>query len=878
MPLSELTSRDAVLDAIREYDALGQDGFLAKYGYAPARKFQLIQDGKSYDPKAIVGVAFKYQFPERGPLQASEFSGGDATVVPLLRKLNFDVQTIQEEDPSATISANEIQLIGHSKTKRKYDELSVEERDAYQALHEKLQRLGSFVKDNLQQPSNYVVKLTSGFNPNSGIRGYLPKDLWFAVSHQRNYDVLVGMPQLFMIVSEHGIEYGFAASIHPSDFSDQSIKQRVRAAAPQIFEKLPQPASAAAVALQSDLTKTGHWYLRRKTRLNANVQDFTSLDEWLSFLKSPAGAEWAGGAISRYISLYDLETVQPDFVSLMKELATIFSVTMDNVVPSALPENAVQKGFEDFLAAYPSTRSSVEFGKHDELKNKLNLLRSELEALPALRAHPHIRVSWSVGQGNFACVPWIALVDDRETTSIQRGTYCVFLFAENMSGVYLTLNQGVTDTINEKGRIEGRRILGDQAEAVRQIVRQQLRSFSLNNDVDLHTDGALGQDYEASTVAYRYYAKGEVPEDAVLNDHIGESLTGYAQVIQQRPAVQPALAQWWIFQANPKFYDVDAAIHDLTEVTWTVQHGGMRASVGDRVFFWRAGREAGVIGLGTVIEPPTLRENLATEEAYLLDTERLGATRNRVLVRIDQRLNEPLLRTVIAADPRLKDLGILRFANASTFKIPPHHASAILELIENVEEPAVQTAEEAVRRVWVYAPGENAEYWDEFYEAGIMAIGWDALGDLTQYGSPDDLLIALQREYETEGRPTNNARACYDFVHTLRVGDQVFVKRGRNTIIGYGIVTGEYQHIVDRTQFQNVRTVRWESRGTWASPAPLAVKTLTDVTEAASFVTALQNMISGPVSEAPKPIPAAVREPYTVEQAIEGQCWRSAAH
>jgi hypothetical protein len=83
MPLSELTERDAVLAAMREYDALGQDAFLAKYGYSPARRYQLVHDGKSYDSKAIAGVALKHQFPERGPLAASEFSGGEATVLPL---------------------------------------------------------------------------------------------------------------------------------------------------------------------------------------------------------------------------------------------------------------------------------------------------------------------------------------------------------------------------------------------------------------------------------------------------------------------------------------------------------------------------------------------------------------------------------------------------------------------------------------------------------------------------------------------------------------------------------------------------------------------------------------------------------------------------
>jgi hypothetical protein len=460
-------------------------------------------------------------------------------------------------------------------------------------------------------------------------------------------------------------------------------------------------------------------------------------------------------------------------------------------------------------------------------------------------------------------------MDERETTSTQRGTYCVFLFPEDMSGVYLTLNQGVTVTTTESGRIEGRRILRQQAEAMRQIVRSQLPSFSLNNDIDLHTDGVLGQDYEASNIAHRYYAKGEIPEDAILNEDIEQLLAGYDQVLQQRPTMEQTSTQWWIFQANPKIYNIDGALNDLSELTWTVKHEATRASVDDHVFFWRAGREAGVIALGTIIEPPTVRENLPTEEQYLLNPERLGGAQSRVLVRVDRRLDEPLLRTAIAADPRLKDLMILRFANYSTFKVAPNHAEAILELIENIEQPAADIASKG-RRVWVYAPGENAEYWDEFYEGGLMAIGWDALGDLTQYGSLDDVLAALQQEYETEGRPTNNARTCYDFVHTIRRGDRVFVKRGRNTIIGYGIVTGEYEHRVDRSQFKNVRTVRWEGRGTWASPAPVAIKTLTDVTEDEAFVAALEKMVSGPVGETPKPIPAAVREPYTVEQAIEG--------
>jgi hypothetical protein len=47
--------------------------------------------GRPYDSKAIVGAAFGYQHPERGPLQASALSGGEATVQAKLEALGFEV-------------------------------------------------------------------------------------------------------------------------------------------------------------------------------------------------------------------------------------------------------------------------------------------------------------------------------------------------------------------------------------------------------------------------------------------------------------------------------------------------------------------------------------------------------------------------------------------------------------------------------------------------------------------------------------------------------------------------------------------------------------------------------------------------------------------
>jgi 5-methylcytosine-specific restriction protein A len=94
MALKDIT-RQAVLAAIAEYDQLGQEAFLSRYGFDPARLYVLVYDSKSHDSKAIVGAAHGY-LPGETPLAARQFSGGEATVGRLLRKLGFTVQVGDE--------------------------------------------------------------------------------------------------------------------------------------------------------------------------------------------------------------------------------------------------------------------------------------------------------------------------------------------------------------------------------------------------------------------------------------------------------------------------------------------------------------------------------------------------------------------------------------------------------------------------------------------------------------------------------------------------------------------------------------------------------------------------------------------------------------
>jgi 5-methylcytosine-specific restriction protein A len=64
-------SRHEILQAVAEYDRLGQGRFLEKYGFGAARWYWLVVDGKTYDSKAIVGAAHGFPARSRLPLPAS---------------------------------------------------------------------------------------------------------------------------------------------------------------------------------------------------------------------------------------------------------------------------------------------------------------------------------------------------------------------------------------------------------------------------------------------------------------------------------------------------------------------------------------------------------------------------------------------------------------------------------------------------------------------------------------------------------------------------------------------------------------------------------------------------------------------------------------
>jgi MoxR-like ATPase len=153
----------------------------------------------------------------------------------------------------------------------------------------------------------------------------------------------------------------------------------------------------------------------------------------------------------------------------------------------------------------------------------------------------------------------------------------------------------------------------------------------------------------------------------------------------------PLAERVWLFQANPSIYDVDHALTESSELTWVVRQYTNEVRTGDRVYLWRSGPEAGVVATATVQTEPAVLPGDAGDP-YLLKTEALSKPEPRVVLHIESVLPTVIRRSELVDHAVLKDLGVIKFANATNFKVTEEQDEALQTLVSGFHIPKL-TAE-----------------------------------------------------------------------------------------------------------------------------------------------------------------------------------------
>ena len=170
-------------------------------------------------------------------------------------------------------------------------------------------------------------------------------------------------------------------------------------------------------------------------------------------------------------------------IAKAKELGFEISVITDDL-------GVALARFMELFKETPGQQFSGEHPAYLALRNAAQRIES---LLPRRLVGASVRPS--VGQGNWASVPWVAVLHPNVTTSTQEGVYPALLFHPDMESVEVTIAQGVTKLKETLGRPQAYERLQNRAIALRVELASLLsRGFLADGNYDLGSS-ALGRDY-----------------------------------------------------------------------------------------------------------------------------------------------------------------------------------------------------------------------------------------------------------------------------------------------------------------------------------------------------------------------------------------------
>ncbi len=117
---------------------------------------------------------------------------------------------------------------------------------------------------------------------------------------------------------------------------------------------------------------------------------------------------------------------------------------------------------------------------------------------------------------------------------------------------------------------------------------------------------------------------------------------------------------------------------------------------------------------------------------------------------------------------------------------------------------------------WLMAPGENACLQDDFVNSKMVKIGWNEVGDISEYATKEELSKSLQANFDEykDKNPASAADMLWNFCNEIKIGDVIYLKKGTAQIVARGIIKSDYKKL-ENGELQHARDVEWTDIGTW---------------------------------------------------------------
>lgn len=165
------------------------------------------------------------------------------------------------------------------------------------------------------------------------------------------------------------------------------------------------------------------------------------------------------------------------------------------------------------------------FGNNPLAKKIRQNFRIEIENI--IPDKERYKVIGSAGQGNWAECPWIAILDRLITESPQSGFYPVLIFKADMTGVYLSLNQGITE-VRDNYKRDAKKVLTLRAYDYR--AKLDYNETQIIETISLNSSNSNAKLYEAGNIIAKYYPTENLPSSNQIQHDIIYFLNLYEEL------------------------------------------------------------------------------------------------------------------------------------------------------------------------------------------------------------------------------------------------------------------------------------------------------------------------------------------------------------
>lgn len=179
----------------------------------------------------------------------------------------------------------------------------------------------------------------------------------------------------------------------------------------------------------------------------------------------------------------------------------------------------------EFSIDYPND-SLAKFGKNRSFEIITKELSRAIKDLCEIDEDKY-KIYGSADNGNWAEIPWIAILDRDITTTTRKGYYVVFLFSKDTKKIYLCLSLGWTQFEEEYGIKAGRLHIKETCEYYARLLGSD-SSFSYG-DISLEATHNLGKGYELGSILHKSYISSSISDENIIQD-MQELLNYYSQL------------------------------------------------------------------------------------------------------------------------------------------------------------------------------------------------------------------------------------------------------------------------------------------------------------------------------------------------------------